>query len=140
MIDSSKELAARGDARSFAARLGRVTVVAVALSFAALAATALFAHAILVSSTPSLHATVMGPEVDIHLKFNVRVDVIRSRFTLVYPDTTVHALVPEKQSAPDAVSSKATGLMPGPYTIRWQVLAPDGHISRGEVPFSVGKS
>ena len=31
--------------------------------------------------------------------------------------------------------SKLTGLKPGAYAIRWQVLAPDGHISRGEIPF-----
>jgi methionine-rich copper-binding protein CopC len=28
-------------------------------------------------------------------------------------------------------------LAPGNYTIRWQVLAVDGHITRGDVPFTV---
>ena len=45
-----------------------------------------------------------------------------------------------QQSAPDTLDSKATGLKPGAYRIRWQVLAPDGHITRGEVPFSVAAS
>ena len=31
----------------------------------------------------------------------------------------------------------AKSLKPGAYSIRWQVLAPDGHISRGEIPFTV---
>jgi methionine-rich copper-binding protein CopC len=28
-------------------------------------------------------------------------------------------------------------LSPGAYSVRWQVLAVDGHITRGEVPFTV---
>jgi hypothetical protein len=29
-------------------------------------------------------------------------------------------------------------LTPGPYVLRWQVLAIDGHITRGDVTFTVG--
>jgi hypothetical protein len=29
------------------------------------------------------------------------------------------------------------GLIPGAYVVRWQVLAVDGHITRGDVPFTV---
>ena len=31
----------------------------------------------------------------------------------------------------------AAELQPGEYTVRWQVLAVDGHITRGDVPFTV---
>jgi methionine-rich copper-binding protein CopC len=123
--------------RSFRTKLVAVLSLAAAL---ALCGSSLRAHAILLQSSPAIHATVAGPEVTIDLRFNVRVDVVRSRFSLVCPDTTVRQLVPEKQASPDEVSARAAGLVPGPYTIRWQVLAPDGHISRGEVPFKVGKS
>ena len=30
-----------------------------------------------------------------------------------------------------------TDLQPGDYVARWQVLAVDGHITRGDVPFTV---
>jgi methionine-rich copper-binding protein CopC len=30
-----------------------------------------------------------------------------------------------------------TSLQAGKYLIRWQALAPDGHITRGEIPFTV---
>jgi len=43
----------------------------------------------------------------------------------------------EKQISAEVLTAKAVGLMPGAYTIRWQVLAPDGHITRGEVHFTV---
>lgn len=101
-------------------------------------AASLHAHAILLESSPAVHATVVGPDLAIRMRFNVRVDVIRSRFNLVYPDTIVRPLSLDKQQAPDTVMSRVSGLVPGAYTIRWQVLAPDGHISRGEIPFKVG--
>ena len=118
----------------------RLVIAIVMAGALALFSNSLRAHAILLQSSPAIHATVAGPEVAIELRFNVRVDVVRSRFSLVCPDTSVRPLVPEKQTSPDAVSARAAGLVPGPYTIRWQVLAADGHISRGEVPFKVGKS
>lgn len=95
------------------------------------------AHAVLKSSSPAANATVSGPDVPIELKFNVRIDAGRSKLQLLRPDSTQSDLVVEKQTGPDALTSKATGLTPGEYKIRWQVLAPDGHITRGEIPFTV---
>ena len=39
-------------------------------------------------------------------------------------------------SAADVLAASAT-LTPGAYVMRWQVLAVDGHITRGDVPFTV---
>jgi hypothetical protein len=39
------------------------------------------------------------------------------------------------QPSPDTVRSDVAQLMPGQYLLRWQVLAEDGHITRGELPF-----
>ena len=97
-------------------------------------------HAVLKSSSPAANATVTGPDVPIVLKFNVRIDAGRSKVELLHPDSTQTDLVLDKQTAPDTLTSKASGLTPGSYTIRWQVLAPDGHITRGEVPFTVKAS
>jgi hypothetical protein len=94
-------------------------------------------HAILKSSSPAANATVTGPDVPIILKFNVRIDAGRSKVQLLHPDSTQTEVVLEKQESPDTLKSKVKGLVPGAYTIRWQVLAPDGHITRGEVPFTV---
>ena len=119
-------------------RSARFLIGSALLLISAAFAVSLHAHAILLESSPALHATVAGPDLSIRLRFNVRVDVIRSRFTLVYPDTVARPLSLDKQTAPDTVLSHVSGLAPGSYTIRWQVLAPDGHISRGEIPFKVG--
>ena len=97
-------------------------------------------HAILKESSPAANTTVAGPDVSITLKYNVRVDSARSKVQLSHPDDSVTDLPLVKQVSPDTLSSKATGLAPGAYKIQWQVLAPDGHITRGVVPFSVKAS
>jgi methionine-rich copper-binding protein CopC len=94
-------------------------------------------HAILKESSPAANATVVGPDVTITLRYNVRVDSTRSKVQLSRPDQSVTELPLGSQGSPDTLSSKATGLAPGAYKLQWQVLAPDGHITRGVVPFSV---
>ena len=97
----------------------------------------LSAHAILVEATPKTGATVFGPDVPIRLRFNVRIDGDRSRVTLVSPAGPARQLPLDKQATPDVLTTKASGLMAGKYKLQWQVLAADGHISRGELTFTV---
>jgi copper resistance protein C len=95
------------------------------------------AHAILLESSPSLNSTVASPSIPIKLRFNVRIDATRSRLTLVKPDASTESLAISKDAPADTLASQAQGLNPGEYRIRWQVLASDGHITRGEIPFQV---
>ncbi|HET9995646.1 MAG TPA: copper resistance CopC family protein [Candidatus Acidoferrum sp.] len=95
------------------------------------------AHAVLLESSPSLKSTIAGPDVPIELRFNVRIDAIRSRLTLIAPNGTVQPLEIRKQVSADTLSSEASGLLAGVYRLRWQVLASDGHITRGEILFTV---
>ncbi len=95
------------------------------------------AHAILVETNPKSGATVAGPDISIRLRFNVRIDGERSRITLIRPAGLAKQLPLDKQATPDVLTTNATGLISGKYKLQWQVLAADGHISRGEVPFTV---
>jgi hypothetical protein len=95
------------------------------------------AHAILVESSPAINATVSGPNVPIKLRFNVRIDATRSRLTLVKPDASTRLLTIAKDAPADTLVTQAQVLKPGEYRIRWQALATDGHITRGEIPFKV---
>ena len=61
---------------------------------------------------------------------------LRSRLTLVLPGGATQPLALLKQPAPEELAAHAE-LTPGAYTLRWQALAADGHISRGEIPFTV---
>lgn len=95
------------------------------------------AHAILVEAAPAATSTVAGPDLAIRLRFNSRIDGPRSRLTLVLPDGRSRALALEPQTAPEVLTARAAALTHGAYKLRWQVLAADGHITRGEVPFQV---
>ena len=94
-------------------------------------------HAILKSSFPPYGGFVTHPDVPVKLTFNVRVDAARSKLQLLMPDASTVEIPIVEWPSPDTLVSKLTGLKPGAYAIRWQVLAPDGHISRGEIPFTV---
>jgi methionine-rich copper-binding protein CopC len=95
------------------------------------------AHAVLVSSTPQKNTAVSGPDITINLKYNSRIDGARSTLSLLKPDGTVEKIGAPAQVAPDVLSATGHGLAKGAYVLRWQVLATDGHITRGEVPFQV---
>jgi methionine-rich copper-binding protein CopC len=94
-------------------------------------------HAILKASSPASGGSVTRSEVPVKLTFNVRVDAARSKLQLLMPDASTIDLPIVEAPSPDTLVSKLTGLKAGVYIIRWQVLAPDGHISRGEIPFTV---
>jgi hypothetical protein len=94
-------------------------------------------HAILKETSPAANSKVAGPDVPVMLKYNVRIDAKLSKLQLLHPDNSTSFLTIEAQTSPDTLNAKATGLTPGPYRIRWQVLAPDGHITRGEISFTV---
>jgi methionine-rich copper-binding protein CopC len=97
----------------------------------------MWAHAILMESTPKLNSTIKGPDVEVMLRYNVRIDGVRSRVQLVQPDGSAIPLTLAKQQKTDVLQCKATGLKPGAYKLKWNVLASDGHMSKGEVPFTV---
>jgi methionine-rich copper-binding protein CopC len=94
------------------------------------------AHAILVASTPPTAGHVPAGPVALTLRYNSRIDRSRSRLTLTRPDHS-QAVLPIAQTGPDDTLAAETTLAPGAYVVRWQVLAIDGHITRGDVPFSV---
>ena len=95
------------------------------------------AHAILLESTPKAKSTVKASELAVDLRFNVRIDGGRSKLVLVGPDGSAKTLSIAKQTSPDHLKSSATGLTPGSYKLQWNVLASDGHMTRGEIPFAV---
>jgi copper resistance protein C len=94
-------------------------------------------HAVLVESSPAANGSVHGPNVSFRLRFNSRIDAGRSRLTLMQPDGSTQTLKIPDQAAPDTLTAEASALKSGSYNLRWQVLATDGHITRGEIPFTV---
>jgi methionine-rich copper-binding protein CopC len=106
--------------------------VTFALLFPALA----HAHAILEDSTPPVGGSVPAGSVDLQLRFNSRIDRARSRLTLSRPDKSRDVVPIAPDSPPDIIAAHID-TTPGAYVLRWQVLAVDGHITRGDIPFTV---
>ncbi len=94
------------------------------------------AHAILVQSTPEPDASIGPGPTELVLRFNSRIDHARSRLTLIRPDKS-HLNVPIAPDMPPDIIAAHLDLPAGTYVIRWQVLATDGHITRGDVPFTL---
>jgi copper resistance protein C len=94
------------------------------------------AHAILVDSTPAIGGTVRAGTQSVRLRYNSRIDRARSRLTLTRPDKT-QAVLPIDRAGADDVLTTTIELTAGAYVLRWQVLAIDGHITRGDIPFVV---
>lgn len=93
------------------------------------------AHAILLDSEPAARATVPPGPTGIRLRFNSRIDHARSRLALRSGGgERVLAVDP---ASPADVMAASSDLSPGDCVLRWQVLAVDGHITRGEVPLTV---
>jgi len=115
--------------------IGAVMFAAAAAAIA-LAPSGAEAHAILEASTPAAGASVGAGNVAIELRFNSRIDKGRSRLVLVKPDHS-EAKLPIAQDGPPEKLRTSAALTPGAYDLRWQVLAIDGHITRGDVRFDV---
>jgi copper resistance protein C len=116
--------------------LCRIAALA-ALSWVALAMPPAIAHAIIVEAAPQADAVVHGGNLEVRLRFNSRIDHRRSRLT-VMDEAGKETLLPLDARTPtDILAAQVLGLAPGKYRIRWQVLALDGHITRGDIPFTV---
>ena len=105
--------------------------------FACLLVPAAWAHAVLKASIPAIDGTVDGGVIPIALTYNSRVDAAHSTLSLTAPDGHTQPLRIDTNVAPNELRSVASSLKPGKYTIRWQVVATDGHITRGAIPFVV---
>ena len=94
------------------------------------------AHAILMTSKPSVGGTIAPGATTVRLQYNSRIDQGRSKVTLSHQSSPDERLTFLPSQQPDVLQANAT-LAPGDYTLHWFVLATDGHITRGDVPFTV---
>jgi copper resistance protein C len=110
------------------------TAFATTIAIASLGASA---HAILTDSSPKANGSVAAGKQTLTLKYNSKIDQGRSKLVLSGPDhTDITLQVAVDASKPNELDSTAE-LKPGSYVIHWQALALDGHITRGDLPFTV---
>ncbi|MBA4096758.1 MAG: copper resistance protein [Rhodospirillum sp.] len=117
--------------------IGNFAAVAVAAGIAAAAAPA-WAHAVIVSASPTANEHVAPGELPVRIEFNSRIDKVRSRLQVMVPAGGKTDVPIDQAGDPNVVAGTTGALTPGAYVLRWQVLAIDGHITRGDIPFVVG--
>jgi len=94
-------------------------------------------HAIIVSASPAVGATLPQGELEVRLEFNSRIDRQRSRLSLLRPDGTLAEVASVPDDSQNVLAANIDATMSGPWKLDWQVLSLDGHITRGTVRFSV---
>ncbi|MHB1936039.1 MAG: copper resistance CopC family protein [Acidobacteriaceae bacterium] len=98
---------------------------------------AAFAHAALVHSIPADQAVVRSHQVDIALDYDSRIEARRCTVRLTDTAGKAFPLQMERSTKPSELKAAARNLADGKYQVHWQVLASDGHITRGDVAFTV---
>jgi copper resistance protein C len=117
--------------------IGNLAAAAVAASVVAGAAPA-WAHAVIVSASPTANEQVAPGELPVRIEFNSRIDKARSRLQVTAPAGDKTDVPIDQAGDPNVMAGTTGALTPGAYVLRWQVLAIDGHITRGDIPFIVG--
>ena len=115
----------------------RVALLGIPAAALLLASTTALSHAIILAAQPSMNSVVAPGEIAIRLEFNSRLDSLRSGLVLQRPDGTEAAVALAPGSPPGVLAARAQVNANGRWKLRWQVLSLDGHITRGEVSFSV---
>jgi methionine-rich copper-binding protein CopC len=108
-----------------------------ALALCGVAAVPAMAHAVIVSAAPTANEQVKQGKLPIRLEFNSRIDKERSRLQLIAPDGGKSDVAIDQAGQPNILTGTTGDLAIGDYVLRWQVLAIDGHITRGDIPFKV---
>ena len=111
---------------------------AIVVLAAALVTPVALAHAIVESSQPAANAVVAPGELHVRVQFSSRIDVARSRIVLIAPDGRQKTLALEAADQPGVVTATTRVVRDGRFTLHWQVLSLDGHVTRGDIPFRVG--
>ena len=117
--------------------IGNMAAIAVAAAMVVGAPSA-WAHAVIVSASPTANEHVVAGKLPVRIEFNSRVDKERSRLQVTAPAGDKTDVAIDQAGDPNVVAGTTGALGPGAYVLRWQVLAIDGHITRGDIPFVVG--
>jgi copper resistance protein C len=118
--------------------LRNLAAAATALAISGIVAAPALAHAVIVSASPAADQHVALGKLAVRLEFNSRIDKARSRLQVTAPAGDKTDVPIDQAGVSNILTGTTNDLSPGAYVLRWQVLAIDGHITRGDIPFIVG--
>lgn len=104
----------------------------------ALASSPAFAHSALTGSDPVEGGTVSAAGFPVELRFNGRMDAVRSRLVLTLADGSTRKLA-GKANGPSAIVAQAEAVPPGRCALRYDVVSSDGHLTSGTITFTAAE-
>jgi len=97
-----------------------------------------WAHAYPAVSIPNNGAIVKEPPREVRIQFTEGVEIAFSQITVKATNGEVMSQGKLRQLAEDTLAIDLKPVRPGNYTIEWQVLSVDTHITEGVLRFTVG--
>jgi methionine-rich copper-binding protein CopC len=97
------------------------------------------AHARLVTATPAANAMAMPAPTELRLKFSEGLELKFAKVTVTGPDKRAVATGPAKLAPDDETAlivPLPAPLAEGKYEVEWQVVAKDGHKTKGAYGFT----
>ena len=132
----------RGAARmEEATRLIRVTAVGLTLAAGAAFPAAAWAHATLLSTSPAVGAVVIKAPASVLIKFDQEVRPVAGGSQVIDSNgdpVTDGAAHTSQTDVKTLVIPLQADLPKGDYTVRWEIVATDGHLESGVFAFGVG--
>ena len=104
-----------------------------------------YAHAVVIESTPKNGAILLQPPQEIILHFNAKIEKTLAKVSLKTSDGKM-VLLPNEAinkrdtaETPDYLIIQLPLLEPGTYLLQYKVLAIDGHATLGELRFTISE-
>src|SRR5215467_2654839 len=97
-----------------------------------------WAHAYPAVSTPNNGAILKEPPREVRIQFTEGVEIAFSQITVKGANGEVMSQGKLRQPADDTLAIDLKPLNPGNYTVEWQVLSVDTHVTEGLLRFTMG--
>jgi methionine-rich copper-binding protein CopC len=96
-----------------------------------------WAHAYPAVSVPNNGATLKEPPSEVRIQFTEAIEMAFSAVTVVGPNKEVVSQGKLRKLADDTVAIGLKPLQAGNYTVQWQVLSVDTHVTEGVLRFTI---
>lgn len=99
-----------------------------------------WAHAYPAVSVPNNGATLKEPPSEVRIQFTEAIEMAFSAVTVIGPNKEVVSQGKLRKLADDSVAIGLKPLQAGNYTVEWQVLSVDTHVTEGVLRFTIAPS
>lgn len=103
-------------------------------------ATAAWAHAYPAVTVPTNGATIKEPPREVRIQFTEGIELAFSAITVKGPNREIVSQGKLRKLADDTVAMDLKPLRPGNYSVEWQVLSVDTHITDGVLRFTISET